>query len=98
MQFGANAVSFDGTNDFVTIPDDNTLDINTAITLEAWVYAIKNTGVQNVISKSSNTVNTGYIFPRTDNGWTNVVVCLRIGGGWKTLSAAYPSLSSSTAY
>ncbi len=94
VQFASNAISFDGTNDFVTIPDDNTLDITTAITLEAWVYATKNTGVQNVISKSSNSTNTGYIFPRTDNGWTSVVLYLHIGGGWRTLSAVYPSLNA----
>ena len=33
VQFAINAISFDGTNDVVTIPDDNTLDITTAITL-----------------------------------------------------------------
>lgn len=94
VQYGANAMSFDGTNDFISIPDNNTLDITTAITLEAWVYATKNTGVQNVISKSSSGANNGYIFPRTDNGWTQVVAYLHIAGGWRTLSAAYPSLNA----
>lgn len=94
VQFAANAISFDGTNDFVTIPDNNTLDITTAITIEAWVYATKNTGVQNVLSKSSNSANNGYIFPRTDNGWAQVVIYFHIAGGWRTLSASYPSLNA----
>ena len=94
VQFSANALQFDGVDDVVNIPDNNTLDITSAITLEAWVYATKNSGIQNVISKSSSSVNNGYIFPRTDNGWTNVVMYLHIGGGWRTLSAPYPSLNA----
>ena len=94
VQFGANALSFDGTNDNISIPDNNTLDISAAITLEAWCYATKNTGVQNVISKSSNTANNGYIFPRTDNGWSSAVIYFHIAGGWRTLSAPYPSLNA----
>jgi hypothetical protein len=94
VQYAANALSFDGTNDYVSIPDDNALDITTAITLEAWVYATKNSGVQNVISKSSNSANNGYIFPRTDDGWAHAVVYLQVGGGWQTLSAVYPSLNA----
>jgi fibronectin type 3 domain-containing protein len=31
------ALSFDGVNDWVTIPDANALDLTTAMTLEAWV-------------------------------------------------------------
>ena len=94
VQYQANALAFDGTNDAVAIGDDNSLHISTTITLEAWVYATKNSGVQNVISKSSNAVNNGYIFPRTDDGWANVVAYLHIAGGWRTLSAAYPSLNA----
>jgi len=31
------AYDFDGSNDYISIPDDNTLDITSAITLSAWV-------------------------------------------------------------
>lgn len=93
IQFSGNALSFDGTNDYVSIADDNTLDLTTNLTIEAWVYATKNTGVQNVVNKSSNSINNGYIFPRTDDGWSHVRFYLNIGG-WKTLSAVYPSLNT----
>jgi hypothetical protein len=94
VQFGASALSFDGTNDLVSIPEDATLDISSAITLEAWVFATKNTGgIQDVISKSNSTTNTGYIFPRTDDNWAHVDVYLNIGG-WKTLTVAYAMLNA----
>jgi hypothetical protein len=94
VQFGANALSLDGTNDFMSIPDNNSLDISTAITIEAWVYATKNTGIQNVLCKSSNVVNTGYIFPRTDDGWGTVVAYMHIGGIFRQLTTTYPSLNA----
>ena len=93
-QFASNSLNFDGIDDVVTIPDNNSLDITAAITLEAWVYATKNTGIQNVVSKSSQSINTGYIFPRSDNGWASAVMYLHIGGGWRQLSATYPSLNT----
>ena len=36
-KFG-NALSFNGTSDWVTISDANDLDLTTGMTLEAWVY------------------------------------------------------------
>ena len=35
-RFGG-AITFDGVNDLVTVPDANSLDLTTAMTLEAWV-------------------------------------------------------------
>ena len=35
-RFG-NALSFNGTNAFVSIPDSNSLDLTTGMTIEAWV-------------------------------------------------------------
>ena len=92
-EHAGNALNFDGVDDIVTIADHNSLDITTAITIEAWVYATKNSGIQNVVSKSSQAMNNGYIFPRTDNGWTSVIMYLYIGS-FRTLSAAYPGLNA----
>jgi hypothetical protein len=94
VQHQLNAMSFDGIDDHVSIPSNPTLNITTAITLEAWVYATKNAGIQNVVSKSSNSQNTGYIFPRTDDGWASATFYLHIGGFWRYLTAPYPSLNN----
>lgn len=94
VSFAGNALNFDGTDDVVTAAANSNLNITSAITLEAWVYATKNTGIQNVVSKSSQSINTGYIFPRTDNGWSSAVMYLYIGGNWRTLSATFPSLNA----
>ena len=93
IQFGANAANFNGTNAVMTIPENSSLDITSAITLEAWVYATSTSGIQDVVSKSSNSINTGYIFPRTDDGWAHTVFYLNIGG-WHTLSAVFPSMNA----
>lgn len=93
VQFSKNALSFDGTDDYIRIPGHNSLDIASAITLEGWIYATKNTGIQNVLAKSSNSPNTGYIFPRTDDGWANIAFYLHIGS-WRLLSAPFPSLNA----
>lgn len=98
---GSNAVAangtslhFDGVDDYASVPDNNTLDIANAITVEAWVYPTKNSGIQNVLSKSSTGPNNSYIFPRTDDGWQNFVGYLSLNGGWQTISYAYPSLNT----
>src|SRR5215207_5554145 len=38
-KFGG-ALSFDGVNDFVLVNDASSLDVTTAMTLEAWVYPV----------------------------------------------------------
>lgn len=87
------SIVFDGTDDVVSISNASSLNISSQITLEAWIYTTKPSGTQNVICKSSITQNTGYIYPRTDNGWADTVFYLYIGG-WQTLSATWPGLNN----
>jgi len=42
-KFGA-ALSFDGINDWVTVPDSPSLDLTTGMTLDAWIYPTTSTG------------------------------------------------------
>jgi gliding motility-associated-like protein len=50
-----NALNFDGTNDYVTIPDNNSLDLSSNFTLETWIYPSSNTGSQVLIGKIDET-------------------------------------------
>src|SRR4051812_5385149 len=49
-KFGG-ALSFDGTNDRVRIPDSASLDLTTGMTLEAWVNPRNSTGWHSVMLK-----------------------------------------------
>ncbi|SJZ53391.1 choice-of-anchor A domain-containing protein [Sediminibacterium ginsengisoli] len=89
----AGALNFDGQNDQVTIPNKPALNPSTAITIEAWIYPTNgSSSVQNVICKSSVDENSGYIFPRTDDGWMSYSFYLKINDEWQILSAPFPSL------
>lgn len=54
-----NSLSFDGTNDFVEIPDNNALDLSSAFTIEAWVLPTESgaTRGQMIIGKVDDTQN-----------------------------------------
>jgi gliding motility-associated-like protein len=70
-----SAYSFNGTNNYITVPDNNTLDIGTSdYTLSAW---IKTSSAINgrIISKGSTNCSTGYMM-RTNgaNVWTENAV------------------------
>src|SRR5262249_15978864 len=49
-KFG-NALSFNGTNNWVTVPDSNSLDLTTGMTLEAWVRPSTIAAWRNVFTK-----------------------------------------------
>ncbi len=86
-----SALNFDGIDDVVTIPNNAALNISNSISIEAWIKPSSGSNIQNVLSKSSQSQNTGYIFPRTDDNWANFNTYLHIGGAWKTTSYAYPN-------
>jgi hypothetical protein len=85
------SIVLDGTDDYADIPNNSTLNISSHISLEAWIYATSTNTIQNVLSKSSLSQNTGYIYPRTDNAWNTSTFYLFItNSGWSTLSATWP--------
>ncbi|MFA5930785.1 MAG: LamG domain-containing protein [archaeon] len=84
------AYSFDGVNDTISVPDSSVLDLTNQLTISAWIYPTKASGIQNVISKSSSSQNNAYIFPRTENGWSQISYLASING-WKTIFVSFPS-------
>ncbi|NQT24521.1 T9SS type A sorting domain-containing protein [candidate division KSB1 bacterium] len=54
-----NALNFDGSNDYVSVADDNSLDITDAITIEAWVNGVGNTSTT-TYDFTDNTNNKAY--------------------------------------
>ena len=51
-RFG-NALSFNGTNAWVTVPDSNSLDLTTGMTLEAWLNPTTSTGWVDAFGKET---------------------------------------------
>jgi hypothetical protein len=90
----AGTLDFDGINDNVIVPGNSSIQISKEITLESWVYATNgNQNVQDVMGNSTQNANSGYIFPRTDDGWKHVTFYLHVNGSYQVLSAPYPGLN-----
>ena len=68
-KYGA-ALSFDGVNDWVTVADANSLDLTTAMTLEAWVQPTAINGWETVILKET-TGELAYSLYGDNNGNDN---------------------------
>jgi hypothetical protein len=87
---GDYALRFDGSNDNASIPNTAAYNLSTALTMEAWIRPSGGgPSVQDVVCKSSNSQNTGYIFPRTDNRWGHLALWLNIGGSWNVYTTPY---------
>ena len=79
------ALDLSGNGNYVEIAENVELDITHAITMEAWIKPNTLTnGYHSIVSKSSNSPNTGYIFPRFDSG--NQLVFYLYINGWKILN------------
>jgi hypothetical protein len=83
-QFG-KVLSFNGSNNWVTVNDKSSLDLTTGMTVEAWVYPTSISGWRTVTIKEQ-TGSASYWLYANDNGNrpANVV---NIGGSTKQLSA-----------
>jgi hypothetical protein len=69
------ALSFNGSSSYVTVPDSNSLDLTTGMTLEAWVRPTSGSGWRSVILKESSN-NLAYALYSANNasrpgGWIN---------------------------
>jgi hypothetical protein len=66
-RFG-QALTFDGVDDWVTVTDDNALDLTTALTVEAWVYLTTASGVRDIVIKEGAGVDVYNLYARNFSG------------------------------
>ncbi len=76
-----NALSFDGTDDYVSIPYRKTLGIRDQVTLSAWILPFDNTTFSRVIrfGETGLFLKNGYVYFYTNTS--------RDGGKWTSVSA-----------
>jgi len=55
-----NALNLDGTNDIVTVPDNNLLDLTNNYTIEAWIKPTAFTSLAGIVSKNHSANSNGY--------------------------------------
>ena len=85
-------LGFNGSNQYVLVPDENSLDITSAITLAAWVKPGK-TGTQNIIKKAIGTGAPGGYELSLSNGG---IVFIRLNGGTTTTTRLDSSITYPT--
>ncbi len=83
-QFG-KALSFSGTNNWVTINDSASLDLTIGMTLEAWVYPTSLNGWKTVLMKEQTGFASYWLYANDDASRPADVV--NIGGTLRQLSA-----------
>jgi len=76
------ALDFDGTSDYISVPDDDSLDLATGLTIEAWINVGTWGNWKNIAFKGDNAAtNTDYQFALVTTGlaWDGT-----LGGTWRT--------------
>ncbi len=92
---GSTALSFDGVNDYVEVPDSSSLDITDAITIEAWIKRdVGGTGYGRIVSKENDAQSNdiGYFLQLSSTG----TVRLGFANGSSTYISAIGSTVVST--
>jgi hypothetical protein len=80
-QFG-NALSFDGINDYVNIPQSSTLSLTSNFTIESWVKTTSTDTYDTIISKG-NSITTNYVMSIGDSALGHVYFYGYSGGNVK---------------
>jgi hypothetical protein len=66
-KFG-RALSFDGVNDWVTVPNSPDLNVTTGLTIMAWIYPTVSNGVRDVVIKEGAGVDVYNLYHRNWRG------------------------------
>ncbi len=72
-RFGS-ALSFDGVNDLVTVPDASALHLTTAMTIEAWVYPTAISGWRTILLKERSAQLAYSLYGNTDTNRPSVEI------------------------
>src|SRR6185503_20012408 len=83
-----NALTFDGTNDWVTVADVPSLDLTSALTMEAWVYPTFSSDWRTVLMKEPAAY---YLYSAARNGTTPNLPALGLALGGSYQEAFGPS-------
>jgi len=84
--FGSTGVYFDGTGDYLTVPDHADWDLSSSWTLDMWVYPTDlGTGFNSVFQVGTDTAN-GFVLDMSSGGSTPRF--LYYAGSWLTLSSS----------
>lgn len=82
-RWGAGAINFDGTDDYVTVADNNSLDITSALTIEAWIRPSDSTAMQVIVGKrDASAVEGNYIFRTASGDATQLEFFYSYSGSW----------------
>lgn len=83
------AINFDGSNDCVSVSNASSLNMTSAITIEAWVYPTSLTGAPTIIQKQDGF--TGQYFLRFNSGLNGG---LWISGAWREITSASSAVAN----
>ena len=93
-RFG-NALSFDGVNDWVTVNSSSSLNLTSAMTLEAWVYpAVAPAGFRTVIGKEQSGGSVYNLYASSDSS-NRPATAVYVGGSKRTLAGGNQLVANS---
>ena len=76
-------LNFDGTDDRVTVADNNSLDITSALTIEAWIRPSDSSTTQTIVGKrDASATEANYAFRIDDNSSTQLEFYYTYSGSW----------------
>lgn len=101
------ALKFDGVDDYVQVSNSASLNVNNAVTLEAWVYINSLTNDAKILTRQNNSLinvlTTGKIdmWLNTSEGWHDVGESTNSytwTDGWHQIAGTYSSADNTTKY
>jgi uncharacterized Zn-binding protein involved in type VI secretion len=88
-----SAISFDGSNDYIRIKDNSSLDLTNAITLSAWIYPTSwPSTYPRIVSKEVTNTAAPYAL-ELDNSGKRALLCLFIGTSESCVDSGVNSIS-----